>query len=130
MIGESCREFTAVWISPGKGECEVRLVERIRTPLARRLRALQTMALAVPGAAVAALIPVLHVLLVPALLIGGLVAAIFQWRAERQIREAAGVCPACAAQVRRELGVAPAPELWTLCPNCGERLRIDLGAEA
>lgn len=130
MIGESSREFAAVWTSPGKGECEVRLVERVRTPSARRLRALRTMALAVLGAAVAVFIPVLHFLLVPALLIGGVAAAVMQWRAGRQIRQAAGACPACAVQVSRELGVAPAPELWTLCPACGERLRIDLGAEA
>lgn len=120
-------EVAAVWTAPGHGERPVRVTEVHWSAAARRRRAVQAAVPAFAAALVGAFIPVLHFLLVPGLLIGGAVAALRRWRIVDQVTLAQGVCPACGTGVTRDLDVASAPEIWTLCPACQGRLRIRLG---
>ena len=126
MSSPATVEIAATWTAPGQGERPVHIDEIHWSGGERRRRALQAGLLALIGACVALFIPVLHFLLVPGMLIGGIVAALRRWRIAVQVTRATGVCPACDAAVERGLDVARAPEIWTLCPSCQGRLRIRL----
>ncbi len=126
MSGPTVVEFDGSWVAPGQGERPVHIDEIHWGGGDRRRRALMAALLAFVAACVAVFIPVLHFLLVPGLLIGGVVAALRRWRIAVQVTRARGVCPACEVEVERRLDVAHAAEIWTLCPSCQSRLRIRL----
>lgn len=130
MSGPAPLEIAATWVAPGQGERPVRVDEVHWSGGERRRRAVLAALLAFVGACVALFIPVLHFLLVPGMLIGGVVAALRRWRIAVQVTRARGVCPSCDTEVERQLDVARAPEIWTLCPSCQSRLRIRLDETA
>lgn len=113
------------WEAPGHGVGPADILLRNYDPVARWRRALLGLAGLWGLALAAVLIPVLHFLLVPGLLLAGLFVAGRRLRLRVALLRAEGACPGCATMVSADLGgVRPDWPIWTFCPHCGGRLRI------
>jgi hypothetical protein len=114
-------------VYPGKpdGPAEVDLIPRPRAQrMTRTLIALgQCWGLAV----VAVFLPVLHFILVPALLLAGPFVARSRWLEHASARRMRGTCPGCGHAVQVPLRQSARPEVAFRCPDCGRplTLRID-----
>jgi hypothetical protein len=78
-------------------------------------------------AVVAVFLPVLHFILVPALLIAGPFVARARWLEHASARRMSGTCPGCGHTIGVALRQSARPELPFRCPDCGRplTLRID-----
>lgn len=114
------------WEAPGAGEGPVWLTVRDYTRSDRVRTGLRSLLLPWALAVPALFIPVLHFLLVPALILIGIGLGLRTARLERAIHRAEGTCPRCRETVQVELGrAAPDFPIWTFCPRCDDRLRIE-----
>lgn len=72
----------------------------------------------------AALIPVVHFVLVPALLIAGPLAAWWRLRQSQAIESATGECPLCHQSITLALDAHTTLPHWDVCPACGGHLQL------
>lgn len=71
----------------------------------------------------AVFIPILHFILVPALLLASVLAGLSAWRFQSKIKSGKVKCPHCT----RPIEVQPAPLSWpilTVCQNCASSVRL------
>jgi len=112
---------------PGKpdGTVEVDLIPRPRDQ--RIVRTLVGLGQCWGLAVVAVFLPVLHFILVPALLLAGPFVARSRWLEHASVRKMRGVCPGCGHSIEVALRQSARPELPFRCPDCGRplTLRID-----
>jgi len=81
------------------------------------------------GAAIAAVfLPVLHFVLVPALLLSGPLAAMARWREKVTVLGAEGACPACGARQSPKLKAAAGEAMGFRCEACRRALVLKLPA--
>lgn len=79
------------------------------------------------GAAIAAVfLPVLHFVLVPALLVAGPLAAWSQLRERLTILDVEGPCPACGAAIREAVGSDARTPIALRCGGCRRALSVRL----
>jgi len=118
---------SSAWTVPGqKQSTTCRVHVRLFALRDRLLRAARVGMLWALAATLALFIPVLHFVLVPAFLLIGLGLGVRALNKHSVATLAQGTCPACAQAVETSLpGQAPTSQLWSLCPHCDERLRID-----
>jgi len=94
------------------------------TPLsqgARVLRALKALGVVWGVAVVAIFIPLVHCVLVPALVVFGLVLAVVRFQNRVLLEATTLACPKCATPVPVEAGTGGWPAK-VLCPECSSRL--------
>ena len=97
-----------------------------RSPRERTLRALRGLA-ACWGLAVAAVfIPLLHFVLVPALLVAGPLLAMTLHRERATVMDARGRCPACDCEQTVALSRPAKPKIEFRCEACGRALALAL----
>jgi hypothetical protein len=95
----------------------------------RVLRAIRALA-ACWGAAIAAVfVPVLHFVLVPALLLGGPLFAMARWRERVTVMGADGNCPACGTPQHPRPRAAAAEHMGFRCEGCRRALELRLPSE-
>jgi len=75
-------------------------------------------------AAICVLIPVAHLVLVPAFLIGGAVAAGRLWKRREEGVDASGACPVCHNAITIDLEKSAELPQWHTCPQCSESLEL------
>jgi len=90
----------------------------------RRQRAATVWALLWALALASVLIPLVHFVLVPALLIAGPVAAYFRYRVEAVVETAVGECPLCHQSITLPLDSSTELPHWDNCPECGGHLQL------
>ena len=82
------------------------------------------------GAAIAAVfLPVLHFILVPALLVGGPLYAMVMLREKVTVLGADGNCPACGAAQHPRLKTGASASMGFRCESCRRALELRLPAE-
>ncbi len=102
---------------------------QVRDAGQRARRALLTL-LAGWGLAIAAVfLPVLHFVLVPALLLGSPLLAFHRLRERVTLAWVSGVCPGCGAAQRQRLGVRAATGLEFRCDHCRRAIGVIVPAE-
>ncbi len=72
----------------------------------------------------AALIPIIHLLTIPAFLIGGIVLFVQQLRTKTQVVRARGICPVHRGEVDICLTPRQWPPTWVYCPQCNSSLHL------
>jgi len=90
----------------------------------RRKRAVMIWAILWALALVSVLIPLVHFVLVPALLVAGPVAAYFRYRVEAVVETAVGECPLCHQSITLPLDFSTELPHWDNCPQCGGHLQL------
>ena len=103
-------------------------IETVVLPKAKALfRAIKAIVALWLAGAISALIPVLHLVTIPALFLGGIAAAIYLYR-RRTVITGSLACPACQREFDYyELTTAKEPE-WPLqhaCPECGRNMWVE-----
>lgn len=110
------------WIGHGATRAVARVRHRARR--ARWVRAARGL-LACWGLAVAAVfLPLLHFVLVPALLLAGPVVALLRLGEQVTLLDVRGACPACGREQTVGLGRAAEARLPFRCEGCGRPLEI------
>lgn len=97
------------------------------SPKQRIIRALLTLLAVWIVAALAVLIPILHFILVPLLLLLGPIIASIVYTKKSAVIGGDGVCPAC----KEKFEVASSRDSWPLsdiCSHCSERVKISKSA--
>lgn len=112
----------AVLAYPGHADTPVRLHEVQWTRAQRTQRALQALGLCWAAAVAAVFLPVLHFVLVPALLLAGPIAALARYREARSLLGYEGVCPACSAALVERRALPSHEEVALRCDACGRGL--------
>jgi hypothetical protein len=82
------------------------------------------------AAAVAVVIPVAHLVLVPGLAIAGLVWAVLRLRERERLLAVHGTCPRCVREQDFVVGGSPGRQPAVDCPACLNRLLVTTGAVA
>lgn len=109
---------------PTAAEALVRRYDRRR----RVGRALRILGACWGLAVVAVFLPVLHLVLVPALALGGVILALQRWNQPAAVIGARGTCPACDSAQEFRLHPAPLGEpLAHRCESCGRALSLETG---
>lgn len=121
MINRSA-PVVAVLSYPGLPDAPVRVDEAVWTRAQRTQRALQALGLCWAAAVAAVFLPVLHFVLVPALIISGPVAAWARYREQRSVLGFEGVCPACSAALVERRALPSHEEVALRCDACGRGL--------
>lgn len=106
----------------GHPSTPVRLDEVEWTAAQRMQRALKALGLCWAAAVAAVFLPVLHFVLVPALLLAGPVAALVRHRERRSVLGYAGTCPACGAALEERRALPSHDEVALRCDACGRGL--------
>ncbi len=102
-------------------------VDLIRRPRSERMRRATIGWAACWGLAVAAVfIPLLHFILVPALLLAGPLVGRWRWREKATVLAARGVCPGCGKPQSIELHQPAGESMPWRCPACGRPLTLRL----
>jgi hypothetical protein len=75
----------------------------------------------------AVFVPVLHFVLVPALLLAGPLVASFRWREQATVLSVRGTCPGCEHPVTVAMKQPARASMAWRCPDCGRplTLRVD-----
>jgi hypothetical protein len=81
-------------------------------------------------AAVAVFLPILHLILVPTLVGGGMVAAIVLGRQHRRVTDVRGTCPRCLTEQQFEASGRVRRVLLIACPRCHTNVTLLVGEEA
>jgi len=97
------------------------------TPASRLGRAAAGLAACWSLALVAVFLPILHLVLVPTLVVGGIVAAITLGRQARRVTDLRGPCPRCATEQRFEASGRLRPTRLTTCPKCHTNVTLVVG---
>jgi hypothetical protein len=97
-----------------------------RPPRVRGVRAIQGLLACWGLAIVAVFVPVLHFILVPGLLLGGLFLARARWREEATLLAVRGVCPGCGAGQSFALRQPARAQVPWRCPGCGRPIVVEL----
>ncbi len=93
-------------------------------------RALRTLGACWGLAIVTVLVPVLHFVLVPGLLIAGPLVALQRLRERMTVIGARGDCPGCGAPQDFAVGSAPAPRMALRCATCSRQVFLEPNLEA
>lgn len=109
-------------VYPGHPDTHATLHERVWTRAQRLQRSAKALGLTWAAAVAAVFLPVLHFVLVPALLIAGPVAAYARYREERTLLGYEGVCPACGAALEERRALPSREEVALRCDACGRGL--------
>lgn len=112
----------AVLVYQGHPDAPVRLDEVAWTHAQRAQRAAKALGLCWGAAIVAVFLPLLHFVLVPALLIAGPVAALVRYREQRSVLGFDGACPACGAALVERRALPSHDEVAIRCDACGRGL--------
>jgi hypothetical protein len=81
------------------------------------------------AAAVAVFLPILHFVLVPTLVVGGIVAAVVLGRQARRVIGVRGTCPRCHTESEFQAGGALQAERLIDCPRCHTNVTLVVGEE-
>src|SRR5262249_48638490 len=95
----------------------------------RALRAVRAWAGCWAAAIAAVFLPVLHFVLVPALLLSGPLVALARWRERVTVLGADGPCPACGATQHPRPRSAAAEHMGFRCDSCRRALELRLPPE-
>lgn len=109
---------------PSKEDTPAVVTLRRRNRRDRMAAVVKTWAICWLAAVVAVFLPVLHFILVPALLIGGPFYALAQGSEHTTLMRASGKCPACAAAVQLTQKRRAAPVVAFRCDACGRPLQL------
>lgn len=116
-------------VYPGKPDTTAR-VELIPRPRPQRVaRTLIGLGQCWGLAIVAVFLPVLHFILVPALLLAGPFVARARWMEHATARRLTGVCPGCTKPIEYPLRQSARPEIPFRCPECGRPLTLRIEAQ-
>lgn len=110
----------------GRPATEARLEVRHWNPRQRILRALQGLGMCWGAAVLAVLLPVLHWVLVPALLIAGPIFAIQRHGELTTVLSANGACPACGVDLSFRLAQASRARMMLRCDHCGRAISLEV----
>jgi hypothetical protein len=125
-ISEHAARITCI----GREPTTARLRLRHFSARERALRALRALLVCWAMAVAFVLVPLLHFVLVPAMLVAGPLFAL-QRRKERVIvLDATGSCPACGGPVGGPLGTAPRPRMRLRCEGCGREVHLEPDGDA
>ncbi len=92
----------------------------------RLSRALQGLGMCWGAAVLAVLLPVLHWVLVPSLLIGGPIFAFLRYHERITVLAARGPCPACGVELLFALGQASRCRMMLRCDHCGRAITLEV----
>lgn len=120
------RELEAVLRYRGRPDEPAGLHLLRRSPRERTVRAAQGWVLCWGAAIVAVFIPLLHFVLVPALLIAGPLVARARWQERATVRGLRAKCPGCEAEIQTALNSSATAEIALRCPACGRPLTLHL----
>lgn len=95
----------------------------------QKTRALKSLLIFWTIAALCIFIPIAHLILVPAFLIGGVIVASRRWKTEQEGTEATGSCPACGKKIRIKLDKNADLPQWKDCPECAGSLELQVAPE-
>lgn len=126
---EGAIEVTASWFYLGRPETPARVMLLQRTSRQRLWRTVDGLARCWALAVVAIFLPVLHFVLVPALVLAGPLVARSRWLERATVMSAGGVCPGCAAPLQLQPRQRAGPELSFRCPSCGRPLTLRIAPE-
>lgn len=90
----------------------------------QKARAIKSLLIFWAIAVVFALIPIVHLIAVPAFLIAGVVVARRRWGTEKEGRDAEGACPACGKDIKLDLDKNSELPQWHNCPDCMRPLEL------
>ncbi len=127
--GTRLEETPAVFQYPNQPDSTVAVTLRRRGPRDRLVAVARTWAIAWAAAIAAVFLPVLHFILVPALLIGGPLYALAQFKEHTTLMGGSGPCPACGAKVTLTQKRRAEERLAVRCESCGRRLVLHLAPE-
>jgi hypothetical protein len=117
-------EAPAVLRYPGKDDSAAVVSLRRRGRRDRLVAVGKTWGLCWLAAIVAVFLPVLHFVLVPALLIGGPFYALSMRHEHTTLLRAGGPCPACGAAVAHTQHRRAVPSVALRCDSCGRALEL------
>ena len=100
------------------------------SPLARLGRGAMGLAACWGAAAVAVFLPILHLILVPTLVTGGIVAAIVLGRQAQRVTDVRGACPRCLTAQQFEAGGRVRRARIIACPHCHTNVTLLVGEGA
>lgn len=109
---------------PGRDDVPAVVTLRRRGRRDRLVAVAKTWAIAWLAAVAAVFLPLLHFVLVPALLVGGPLYALAQGREHTTLMRATGRCPACDATVLVTQPRRAAPTVPFRCDGCGRPLEL------
>jgi hypothetical protein len=127
MMSRGSAQPVALVAQAGRSIGQVR-IERW-DPSARTLRAVTRLGILWGLAVLSVLLPVVHFVLVPALLITGPISALARYRQRSGVLGGEGTCPACSAP----LEIAAGADEWPIdevCKSCGAQVRVEKAADA
>jgi len=120
------RSATASFHYHGRPATEAQLEVRHWGPRQRLMRALQGLGMCWGSAVLAVLLPVLHWVLVPSLLIGGPILAFLRYQEQTTVLAARGPCPACSVELAFALGQASRRRMLLRCEHCGRGITLEV----
>jgi hypothetical protein len=120
------RDHPAALEYPDRADAAARVRVRHHDRRARTLRAARTLAACWGLAVVAVFLPVLHFVLVPALLLLGPAMAWSRLHETRTLLGVEGACPACALALHLKLAQPWRERTILRCDGCGRRLTLVL----
>ena len=123
------REHEGALTYDGHSPSPARVLALHRSARDRSLRAAKTWAVCWALAVAAVFLPLLHFVLVPALLAAGPLMAWRRLHETASLVSAEGRCPACTAEQRFTLGEAWRERTPLRCESCGRRVELVLPAE-
>ncbi len=123
-VDPALRGHAAALEYPGRPDVAASVRVRHRGRRERTLRAARTLAACWGLAIIAVFLPVLHFVLVPALLMLGPALAWSRFHEARTLVRADGACPACALPLHLELGQPWRERTILRCDGCGRRLTL------
>lgn len=121
-------ELPAVLRYPGRPDSPAVVTVRRRNRRERLVAVIRTWALSWLAAVAAVFLPVLHFILVPALLLGGPFYALSMRHENATLLRATGGCPGCGGAVSYSQKRRAVPEMALRCDACGRALRLAVDA--
>jgi predicted amidophosphoribosyltransferase len=122
-------EVPGVFHYLGKPDATVAVRLLRRTPRQRGWRAATGLAKCWGLAVVAVFVPLLHFILVPALVLAGPLVARSRWLERASVLRARGACPGCGAALDLPLRQPAREEVTFRCSACGRPLALRLAPE-
>jgi hypothetical protein len=122
-------EVPARFTYVGRPDTEARVRVRRHDSRQRTARALRVLGACWGLAVVAVLVPVLHFVLVPGLLLAGPLLAVQRLGERVTVVGARGECPGCGAPQTFTLAMAPTERMPLRCEACGRQVFLVPGAE-
>lgn len=117
---------TASFRYHGRPATEAQLEVRHWDSRQRLMRAIKGLGICWGAALFAVLLPVLHWVLVPSLLIGGPLFAFLRYHERMTVLAARGSCPACGVELSFALGQASRRRMLLRCDHCGRGITLEV----